>query len=240
MNNAPRGRVHRWALYISQFDVTIRTGCSGLTQMLSMPRVMLTQWQCPQRTSRQPPSLVQCSPLCAEGWTVAMSTDLFRQHWVAVFQCPHAVLTDRGGDLLAEFRTYVRQELCSHNVIKSAYYPQGNAVNDKSLTATTATFRDQWDLSFRHAPFSTVSVRNATPHISTGESPHAAVFGVEPVLLGWQSFQRGTELVQRPNRVIDIDHSLITHHRRADVAGALTEEGRRRCRSLYCLSDQRL
>ena len=55
------------------------------------------------------------------------------ERWVAVFQAPEAILTDRGSVFREkEFQNYVTQELCAYHIFSSAYYPQGNGLNEAS------------------------------------------------------------------------------------------------------------
>ena len=57
----------------------------------------------------------------------------FRNHWVTLFGAPDCVLTDRGPSFRAnEFNEYVTINLGSYHSYSSAYYPQGNGLNESS------------------------------------------------------------------------------------------------------------
>ena len=104
---------------------------------------------------------------------------------------PEAILTDRGSVFKEkEFQEYVTQELCAYHIFTSAYYPQGNGVNEashKGLEASIAAVAETMDVSFAEALKDAVAVHNATPHSALGESPFKAMMGFEPTLPGGKS-----------------------------------------------------
>lgn len=84
------------------------------------------------------------------------------------------------------------KELLAYHVHTSAYYPQGNAINEaahkaleRSLCASLWSGGD----SFDDALYTAVSVHNSCPHSATGVSPFYALFGFEPTLPGWQKYR---------------------------------------------------
>lgn len=125
----------------------------------------------------------------------------FRERWVAVFQAPRAILTDRGSAFTADpFHLFASQEMGSTHVFTSAYYPQGNAINESShqyLNRTIDAINLSSDCDLADALESAVNVYNATPHPSTGHSPYYALFGFEPALPGWHVL-RTDEGKERP------------------------------------------
>jgi transposase InsO family protein len=126
--------------------------------------------------------------------------ECLEEQWCAVFQTPAAVLSDRGSEFRsAYFHDFVTQVLGAFHIFSSAYYPQGNAVNESSHRAleisVNAYLRDSNDIY--SAVRDAVRVYNATPHSATGVSPHYFLFGVEAVFPGWQQFNPKSPGVQR-------------------------------------------
>ena len=111
--------------------------------------------------------------------------------WTPIFGAPEAILTDRGTTFTSPtFENLVTKQLGAYHVFTSPYFPQGNAINEashqsleRSLSAAAAMGIVDFPLALRNA----AAAYNATPHPATGNSPHYALFGREPVFPGWQS-----------------------------------------------------
>ena len=139
--------------------------------------------------------------------------DVLRQSWVSIFQAPEAVLTDRGPAFReAEFEEYVTQELCSYHVFTSAYYPQGNGINESShrgLEASIAAAAGTLDVPFAEVLRDAVAVHNATPHSSLGDSPFFTMFGFDATLPGWQRYRPDRDEVCRNVSRREIRHRAM-------------------------------
>lgn len=116
----------------------------------------------------------------------------FKEHWLAVFQAPEAVLSDRGSAFTGtEWTSYITNEVCAYVVYTSPYYPQGNSINEsahRALETSLQACESDFALSFADALQDAVTVHNASPHPATGESPYCFLFGIEPTLPGWQPY----------------------------------------------------
>lgn len=139
------------------------------------------------------------------GTTTESAISFLRDRWVRVFQAPYAILTDRGSAFTSmAFRTYVTGDLCACQVYSSAYYPQGNGINEachKGLEISLAAASTWKGISFQEALADAESIHNATPHASTGESPYASLFGFEPTLPGWQAFAKRDTVEERKEKL---------------------------------------
>lgn len=116
----------------------------------------------------------------------------FRERWCSIFQAPNVVLSDRGSEFLKFFNSYVVEGLLSYHMFTSAYYPQGNAINEashKAINRVLTSCSQIGNSPFDEALESAVAVHNATPHHALGISPFSAVFGFEPTLPGWQKYR---------------------------------------------------
>ena len=115
------------------------------------------------------------------------------ERWINIFQAPDGILTDRGAVFREKrFQEYITQELCAYHVFSSAYYPQGNGINEashKGLEASIAAVAELRGEHFDRVLQDAVAVHNATPHSALGESPFKAMFGFEPTLPGWQRYR---------------------------------------------------
>lgn len=124
--------------------------------------------------------------------TASAAKRVLQMSWVKIFQAPLAVLTDRGKPFLAEeFDRYITRDLRAYHVFTTPYYPQGNGINEachKALEYALAAGHEDPNLDFSTALADAVAVHNATPHVSTRESPYAMLFGFEPTMPGWQTF----------------------------------------------------
>lgn len=112
----------------------------------------------------------------------ASAVKILKDIWVPVLGTPVVVLTDRGSSFTAkEFRQYVTDALGARLVFTSPYYPQGNAINESCHRGL--------ELSIKAQELGTAGslVHNSTPHPATGMSPYSFLFGVEPILPGWES-----------------------------------------------------
>jgi hypothetical protein len=87
-------------------------------------------------------------------------------------------------------------------VYTSAFYPQGNSINESShnaLDAMLSTCATIYNIKFSDALRAAVAVHNATPHVATGMSPFYALMGFEPSFPGAQLFANAN----------DMDHSRL-------------------------------
>lgn len=126
-------------------------------------------------------------------WLIA----IMRQFWVAIFGVPTAILCDRGAQFRSKlFRNYCLNILCCLLVHTSAYYPQGNSVNESShraLDSMLIACLTNYNLSLEDALSLSVSVHNATPHAATGHSPFYMLHGLEPGVAGLQLLNQKEE-----------------------------------------------
>ena len=121
--------------------------------------------------------------------------EAFQESWMSVFQAPHSVLTDRGGQFRSsEFRTFVTEFLMAVLVHTSPYYPQGNAINEASHKAIesslAASEKSPACRSFKDELADATLVYNSVPHSQTGQTPNYMMFGTELTLPGWQKYKR--------------------------------------------------
>eukprot|EP01071_Lankesteria_metandrocarpae_P012352 Lankesteria_metandrocarpae@DN5742_c0_g1_i1.p1 len=116
---------------------------------------------------------------------------VLKERWCAIMETPTAILTDRGAAFKDKFQRFVVQELMAYHVCTSAYYPQGNAINEaahKALEISLETTLWTGVELFGQVLESAVAVHNACPHYAHGASPFFALFGFEPTLPGWQKY----------------------------------------------------
>jgi len=65
--------------------------------------------------------------------TSAWLISVLKELWLSVFQAPMVILTDRGSEFISsEFRNFCLNFIGCSLVHTSAYYPQGNAINESS------------------------------------------------------------------------------------------------------------
>ena len=134
----------------------------------------------------------------------------------------HGGLTDNNKVFSADlFHSYVVREICAIHVYTSGYYPQGNAINEaahKAVDKCIDTALMDSTCTLEEAIASAQAVHNATPHVSTGYSPYAAMFGFEPIMPGWQSKRRDTQVTRA--------HTLKEARERRQVQELLLKEER--------------
>eukprot|EP01071_Lankesteria_metandrocarpae_P011347 Lankesteria_metandrocarpae@DN5435_c0_g2_i1.p1 len=139
------------------------------------------------------------------GMTALESIEMLRTRWCSVFQAPNVVLTDRGPAFRGKFQQYVREELVAFHLYTSAYYPQGNGINEaahKNLNkALQAAEVSGTDVTFAMALQDAVAVHNSCPHLAINASPFFAMFGFEPILPGWQRFRNQDDGVMKNRRL---------------------------------------
>ena len=105
---------------------------------------------------------------------------LLVEHIVCRFGCPESLLSDRGTNFLSALSMKVYELLQINKKTTTAYRPQTNGVTERfngtlvDMLSIYATERD-WDA---YIPYVLCSYR-ATPHATTGFSPHFLVFGRE-------------------------------------------------------------
>lgn len=160
------------------------------------------------------------------GATTEAVINFLKNRWIRVFQAPYAILTDRGSAFTsAAFRTYVTHDLCACQVYSSAYYPQGNGINEachKGLEITLAAASEWKGVTFQEALADAECIHNATPHATTGESPYASLFGFEPTLPGWQTFARREsvtdrrEILRQKRQLAMLRVKLVSEERKLD------------------------
>lgn len=156
----------------------------------------------------------------ASRFIVAKSTDIvptalwllkvFKLYWISIFATPTAILHDRGSEFKSTlFSNYILNTLRCISVTTSAYYPQGNAINEsshKSIDTMLSVCAKSYQLSFADALIHTILIYNSTPHTATGYSPFYFLHGCEPNLPGLQGFQQ---------RQSSTDHLTYLEHLRA-------------------------
>lgn len=117
-----------------------------------------------------------------------------KQRWLPVFQTPLAVLTDRGTEFTSStFKDFVNKELGCAMIHTSAYYPQGNAINESShrnINHMITLLEKDFQLTFEDSLQLAASIHNSAPHRSTSNTPFFMLFGFEPTLPGWQGIQQ--------------------------------------------------
>ena len=112
----------------------------------------------------------------------------FERSWVACFGVPRAVLSDRGREFEGSFVQYLT-ELKVKILRTSAYYPQGNGMNESShraLMAAVGAGLQEGLKDYASVVASATRVYNSCVHGALGVSPFSAMFGREPMLPGWQ------------------------------------------------------
>jgi transposase InsO family protein len=104
--------------------------------------------------------------------------------------CPIlGLLTDRGTQYIShEFTSYVTQTLKANLIHTSAYYPQGNGINEASHQLLHHAIKTQpstdWTKDLPRLVADATLVHNASPHPRTGRTPFEALFHRDAVLPG--------------------------------------------------------
>ena len=129
-----------------------------------------------------------------EELSAVTSRKALEERWVGIFQAPEALLTDRGSVFRERLlNDYMTHELGAYHIFTSAYYPQGNGINEaahRGIEAAIAAAASVPGVAFEKVLQDAVAVHNATPHTALGNSPFKAMFGFEPTLPGWQRYRQ--------------------------------------------------
>ena len=134
------------------------------------------------------------------------SVAILRDRWIPVFSAPNVVLADNGATFTSEvFRNFITQDLKSHLVYTSPYYPQGNAINEschKSIDHGLKCREQSGDASlFRDAVREVTLAYNAAYQSVIRDSPYGTMFGKPPILPGFQSL---SSVVPEENRSTEL------------------------------------
>lgn len=118
---------------------------------------------------------------------------LFVKKWIKSFGCPRAILTDQVSIYKSkELHENVQNELKIRLLHTSAYYPQGNGINEsshKSLEYIIKTMgKSERKESFPELVDRVVLIYNRSPHGSLGDTPHFTVFGIDCLVPGSSEF----------------------------------------------------
>ena len=120
------------------------------------------------------------------------TANAIRDHWVAKFGAPRAILADRGSTFTAQsFTNYVRKELLSSLYFASTEYPQGNGINESShriLETAIKTYPPNTNTVETIVAESTL-LYNVTPNRRIGDTPASLTFGCDLHIPGLQDFE---------------------------------------------------
>src|SRR5699024_1125363 len=172
----------------------------------------------------------------ARDLTCATTIKLLKR-WVTTFGAPDCVLTDRGSAFGSEFTEFVTEALGAYHTWTSAYYPQGNGVNESSHRSLGHILRAMATHPEAESPFpsKTLSekldlvalIYNSSPHTSIGSSPYQRLFGFEVTLPGWQHMRD----VETDRSVIHRDHYLRRLMLKAFVKEPLPHDANKQIRA---------
>ena len=137
-----------------------------------------------------------------------------KDRWLSIFGVPGAVLTDRGPAFrAAEFQKYITDTLGCFMTFSSAYYPQGNGLNESSHRILRSTVNAMVRRSigvhfmdvelFQDSLPTCLMVYNSTPHIAIGTSPFMKMVGMELILPGWQNLTQEHEPMAKTIREVE-------------------------------------
>ena len=136
--------------------------------------------------------------------TAAFTAKVLRDYWVRLFLAPGAILVDRGSEFTGQaFKDYVLKELAAQLIYTSAYYPQGNGINEavhKELEKSIGMALEFDDLEVEKALEVALQLHNSVPHSATGVSPYSSMFGFEPTFPGWQHLRQDDATSRRITR----------------------------------------
>ena len=105
--------------------------------------------------------------------------DAFARWFIALFGCPRAILTDRGGEFVNKLLKDLAAIFKIRHVTTSGYYPQSNGSLERSHQVLADYLKhyigdyEDWD---RLIPFAMLSY-NSSVHEGTQFAPHNLVFG---------------------------------------------------------------
>lgn len=109
--------------------------------------------------------------------------NIIRNTWAPIFGCPRSILTDRGLiSMSQEFKDYIINELQIKLYHTSAYYPQGNGINEsshKSLDYILKTLYEKKELHFEQIVKNVILIYNNTHHGAIGETPYFSIYGID-------------------------------------------------------------
>jgi len=131
--------------------------------------------------------------------TADFAVKTLKERWIPIFAAPRAILTDRGSHFTAHtFVNYVTKTLAAHHLLTSPYYPQGNAINERShgvlnhsikIALQTVAFDPRY---IESAVSDATLAYNATYHSALGDCPYFRTFAKDPILPGFQDFAKST------------------------------------------------
>lgn len=156
--------------------------------------------------------------------TMEATVEALRSSWCHIFAAPNAILTDRGSAFQSSFRKFVVESLMAYHVFTSAYYPQGNSINEASHKALSKALDGaEWlGLSdFDEALENAVAVHNSCPHVAHGVSPFSFLFGFEPTLPGWQKYRDQHDGELRKQRQLEIRQQHLLRSQLMDETNKL-------------------
>jgi transposase InsO family protein len=145
--------------------------------------------------------------------------DTIRNKWVPYFGNPDFILTDQGIFRSEGFRDFVSYEIKARVIQSSAYYPQGNGMNESCHRLIEHAVRTNtkcgMNIPLNEIVQEAVLVHNSSPNSTTGETPAYLVFGTDLVVSGWQEF---TEKVPEEVRLLRIkDRRVLKHSSIKDI-----------------------
>jgi len=116
-----------------------------------------------------------------------------RDHWVAKFGAPLAILCDRDPTFTAElFKLYVTTDLKSNLHYTSREYPQGNGINESAhriLETALKTYPWRIDTNVEDVVGYATTLYNVTPNRTIGDTPSSLTFGMDIHLPGLEDFE---------------------------------------------------
>lgn len=145
--------------------------------------------------------------------TAEAAIRLLKIHWIPVFGTPTVILCDRGPSFISsEFRNFVTQYVSAHLVFTSAYYPQGNGINEachQSLKRGISVACIESADDFETILADVTMVHNSIPTTTNGHSPFFILFGLEPTFPGWQCLKQEISEDSRTITRSEARHRLI-------------------------------
>eukprot|EP00921_Rhytidocystis_pertsovi_P011475 GHVQ01018536.1.p1 GENE.GHVQ01018536.1~~GHVQ01018536.1.p1 ORF type:complete len:380 (-),score=29.14 GHVQ01018536.1:233-1372(-) len=142
--------------------------------------------------------------------TAAFAVSCLHVCWLPVFGAPRAVLAGNQPFREQEFVAYVRDQLMSHLVYSSPWFPQGNALNESCHLVLEHSIRCELQtgcaMSFHGLLSHTTLSYNATYQSALGDAPFAVLFGTPPVLPGFQTM---TSAVGEDSRLALLNEATV-------------------------------
>lgn len=122
--------------------------------------------------------------------------------WLPIFAAPKVVLCDNGSAFTSNlFRQYITSGLMSHLIYSSPYYPRGNSINESCHRVLEHGIKCELQIGaadpFPDILAMVVLAYNSTYQAAIKEAPYALLFGMVPILPGFQSLSSATPEEQR-------------------------------------------